>query len=394
MIENRFIHINEKETFEETKPNIQDSSIVFCKESGEIVTHGENYGDPKWEELGVPKNTIQFIFDQTGTGDVITPIFDTGLLDYLAENIKCYQGKYQKDGSMLVTPLNTTIATTEGPKYYFAPTSYLDGSEISMADDRTNNKDYFTRIPTIYYKSEEIEPDKFKITFSACELKGYHKIFGWDTLIGTGSGSIFNNRFYANDAAQNNQITLSQAKEYLANRGEGYYGMTSDEMGVLMFLNIYHDRSVNKTVTEFNCFLGVKCVFKNGSRGRMCPPNIEIDNALAKITHLDGNIEYLKVPYIWSARFSKLWIGEYLTILPKEGGNGIYNSDTCWMGNSEGVAMYCACDVHSGWQISADRNDARMAQDVSIHLKIRPCFKGKIMETDDVDYFKSLPIIN
>ena len=60
MIENRFIHINEKETFEELKSQIDDSSIVFCKESGEIVTHDENYGKPLWKEIGKPKPKIDF----------------------------------------------------------------------------------------------------------------------------------------------------------------------------------------------------------------------------------------------------------------------------------------------------------------------------------------------
>lgn len=51
MIPNQFIHIKEKETFEDLKKDIQDGSIVFCKESGEIVTHGENYGKPLWKEI-------------------------------------------------------------------------------------------------------------------------------------------------------------------------------------------------------------------------------------------------------------------------------------------------------------------------------------------------------
>lgn len=69
MIENRFIHINEKETFESLKEVIKDESIVFCKESGEIVTHEEDYGKPKWREIGYPSN--QTIYYTTNDGNII-----------------------------------------------------------------------------------------------------------------------------------------------------------------------------------------------------------------------------------------------------------------------------------------------------------------------------------
>lgn len=333
----------------------------------------------------LPDPCISFIFNQTGEGEVVTPIKDTGLLDYLVENIKIYQGKYQEDGSMLVTELVTEI----NPNYEINVVSYLDGSFVHM---NQGDADYFTHIPTIYYKSIEISPDKFKIKFSAYPFPNAKKVFGENNLIGYGSGCLIDDNFYANKETQGSQITLTQAKRGIANRGIGYYGMTSDEMGVLMFLTIYYDKNVNGFVLTNNSFLGIDCVFVNGDYGRMCPPNIEIDNAVAKVTHLDGNIEYLNVPYIWNGPFSKLHIGKYLTILPKEEGNGIYYSKSCYIGNADGIAMYCPC--FSQWQIGADRNDTQLAQDSGTKLKIRPCFKGKIVETKDVEWFKSLPIIN
>lgn len=396
MIKNRHIHINTKEDFEDNKPEIQDSSIVFCKESGEIVTHGENYGKPKWDEIADTRCMIEFIFNQTGEGEVITPIRDTGLLDYLADNIKIYQGKYQEDGSMLVTPLNIKVLK-DGGVYYFEPVSYLDGSGVitDIQPSNSDNRDFFTYLPAIYYLSKEIEPDKFKITFSTNPFKGCHKVFGEDNLIGHCSGCLTNNNFYANNTAQGLKITLTRALAGIENRGKGYYGMTSDEMGVLMFLNIYYDRNVNRAVLYTSPFLGVYGLFMNGSFGRVCPPNIEINNAVAKVTHLDGNIEYLDVPYIWGGSIKKLYIGEYLTILPKEAGTGIYDSKQCYIGNSEGIAIYCSnIENHYGWQICGDRSDAQLAQEDGLKLKIRPCFKGRIVETQDVEYFKSLPIIN
>lgn len=390
-IEKRLVHFDKQKEFNEAFSNeeIKDESIVFINDSRKINTHKAQYKTITWGNIG---KTIEFIFNQTGEAwsPRVTPVFDTGLLDYLLENIKCYQGKYQEDGSMMVLPLNVEIGS-ENSEYDIKPVSYLDGSELTLTEE--NKNDFFVQLPNIYYKSTEIESDIFKIKFSTYPFNGCHKVFGPDTLIGIGSGFIKDNGFYANGAWQGKQITFSQAKEYLANRGSGYYGITSDEMGVLMFLQIYQERNVNGNVlTVGNRFLGVHCVFTNGNDGRMYPPNIEINNAVAKVTHLDGNIEYLHLPYIWGQGIKKLYIGEYLNILPKEAGQGIYNTSDCWIGNSDGIAIYFPSGAK--WRICGDRNDEQGAQESGVKLKIRPCFKGKIIETTDVEYFKSLPIIN
>lgn len=388
----KYNHIENKSTFLEQlkEGTINDNDISLIEETNEVYTHGRYYKRYEWGEIANPKHTIEFIFNQTGQGEVVAPIFDDGLLDYLAENIKIYQGKYQEDGSMIVCP---ALAEVNKETYYFSASKFIDGSPLPDQTGVNSNVEFFTKIPTIYYKCDEIEPDKFDIKFSASPFIGAHKVFGNDILIGFQSGTYKNGKYYTGYDYFTDSISFTQAREAVAARGKGYYGFTSDEFGVIMFLNIFHS-GVNGDVTNYgNSFLGVADKFSNGSSARNFIPNIYINNTVAEVHHLDGKIEQLKVPYIWSKSFSKLYIGEYLTILPKEEGTGIYNSgNSNWMGNSEGIAVYLPdYSVYGKWAFSADRSDESIK---GRPLKIRPCFKGKIVETQDVDYFKSLPIIN
>lgn len=362
---------------------INENRIVGLYKGLEEITRGYTYDSSLiYGDNDLLEPCINFIFNQTGEGDVVIPIKDTGLLEYLIKRIKCYHGKYQENGSMLVTPL-----ITEVNGYDIQPISYLTGEKINSL---VGNHDFFTTVPTIYYKSTEIREDIFEMMFSARPFDGCHKVFGENILIGTFSGNAVNKGYYANVGSSGPGITFSGARERISNRGKDYYGFTSDEMGVWMFLNIYNGGVNGPVVSTYSNFIGIECVFVNGGDGRMYPPNIEINDTIAKVTHLDGHIEYLKVPYIWNSSFSKLHIGEYLTIVPKEEGKGIYNVGSAWMGNSDGVAIYTSSNLGE-WMICADRSDSDAG---GVRIKIRPCFKGIIEETEDVEYFKSLPIIN
>lgn len=289
---------------------------------------------------------------------------------------------------MLVTPLNVQITQ----EYDIHLVSYLDKEPVIL---NKIDYDYFTKLPKIYYESIEILPDKYDIKFSLKPFSGASKVFGNDILIGHGSGYFYNNKFYANHRDSPKGVNFEDAKNGIILRGEGYYGFTSDEAGVLTLLNIYKN-GVNGNIINYNSFLGVSNVIVNGCEGRMYFPNVELDTFIAKVTHLDGIIEYLNIPYIWSGSFSKLHIGKYLTILPKEEGEGIYDSQNCWI-DKNGTGFYNigfkqdAPPEDNYWAISGDRNNRTITE---VNLKIRPCFKGKIIETKDVEWFKSLPIIN
>ena len=316
----------------------------------------------------VPEHTIEFIFNQTGEGDIVTPLVDTGLLDYLVENIKAYQGKYQEDGSMVVTEL-----VLETGNIYGNPTIYDRTPTKYKYKDEKINYDCFIKFPTIYYKVSEIEPDIYKIKFSASPFENCLKVFGNDILIWN----------YTNDIGN---CTLSQAEETIINKGQGYYCYTSDEMGVLAFLNIFANGINNDVIRTQSQFLGIVSNITSGM-GRNYYPNVKIDNLVAEITHNDGEVEYLQVPYLWSQSYNKLHITKYLNIIPKEVGEGIYKvGDKCWI-NNNGIGFYYLDTDY--WGISGDKG----AND-KMNFRCRLCFKGKIVETEDVEWFKSLPIIN
>lgn len=379
-----FHHYQHRDDFHELHVSPQD--VVFVKDSKEIIRSGRTYVKPSWGML----KTTEFIFDQNGKPeDAFIELRETGLLQYLVENVRIYECKLLEDGQMLCLPLQREVVD----EYYLECSSYPDGTPLAD-DTRSDCKiDRMAVIPAVYYRSVEISPHKYRMKFSASYFPGSHKVFGDDTLIGTGSGYYTDGGWYANTSWSSSKITFTQAREGIARRGSGYYGFTSDEMGVLMFLEMFVD-GVNGSVIRWDKhrgdFLGIKNVFANGNDGRMYPPNISIDKGLCTVEHLDGIKESFRVPYIWGGQFNKLRIGEYLTIVPIEQGTGFYELADTWIGNETGIAIYTS-GKNGSWSIAADRSDADAT---GVTLKVRPCFKGKIVETLDVAAFKSIPIIN
>lgn len=48
MINNKFVHFNRKDTFIENEPDIREDSLVFIKESNEILAKDELYSFISW----------------------------------------------------------------------------------------------------------------------------------------------------------------------------------------------------------------------------------------------------------------------------------------------------------------------------------------------------------
>lgn len=339
---------------------------------------------------------LAFMFDQNpGTKKIITPINDTGFLDYLVENTKPYVAKYQEDGSMLVCPVKKEIQEN----YAIAePQCYWDGftSEIFIkASNRIYTTDFMAIIPTIYYKCYEASPDKFVMKFAVEPFEGCKQVFGEDYLIAMESGRLSNNRFYANGQTFGEKLSFTEARAAITSRGEGYYGMTSEERGVLYFLQCYIYNDIFVGWSGYHGILGINGGTLVSGGNRHYIPNIEFENMVATVHHLDGIDETFQLPSLWGTNFSKLIIGEYLTILPKEAGNGIYGKQDNWIDN-KGIGIYLPNNTTSYTVgFSADRNDETIKQLGGWSgIRIRPCFKGKIVETLESEWFDSLPIIN
>ena len=353
-----------------------------------------------WPPDYLRHESIEFNFNQkTGEFGVA---YDAGFIEYLLDNTTIYLVKCTEDGGVVAIPLwsepdyetggmiyseRDVNAGNKGKFFYKIDpqrvSKYVNGSVI----------DVMTQIPSIYYQCKEVEEDLFNIKFSTYPFDGCHEVFGSDRLIGLYSGEEVGGKWYSN-VNVTGKHTFTQCKQCVANKGPGWYGVYSEEIGVLMMLAMFKSGVNGRVLTVSYAPFGIANPFVNGSGGRNYMPNIEIDPAtnIAAVHHLDGTTEYMEVPYIWGGNFSKLYWGEYLTIIPKEAGNGIYNvQGQCWMGNHKGISLYLSCNENR-WAISGDRDDTDITG-MADQLRIRVCYHGDYTITNDIDYFESLPVL-
>lgn len=61
-IDKKLIHFNTKDTFDQKKDQIKDTSIVFVKDANIIYTHGEEYQWVSWSYLKVDVPTGYSLF--------------------------------------------------------------------------------------------------------------------------------------------------------------------------------------------------------------------------------------------------------------------------------------------------------------------------------------------
>lgn len=378
-------------------------SEILTKDISHIWYNGEYYAKMYrgnkliWPPDYLKHESIEWTFNQkTGEFNVIQ---DAGFIEYLLDNTTIYLSKCTEDGGVIVIPLHSNPDYSTGGmnycegaaggnqgkfRYKIDPgriSKYVNGSKI----------DVMTQIPTIYFRCKEVGEDLFDIQFSTYPFDGCHEVFGPNRLIGLYSGEELGGKWYSNVNVTRNH-TFTECKQCVANKGKGWYGAYSEEIGVLMMLAMFKSGVNGKCLDLDYAPFGIANPFANGGDGRNYMPNIEIDPTtnIAKVSHLDGGVEYLEVPYIWGGSFSKLYWGEYLTIIPKEKGNGIYyTKDECWIGNHKGTSIYLP-GSGGKWSIAGDRDDSDAT---GVQLRIRACYHGDYIITNDIEYFESLPVL-
>ena len=377
---------------------------VLTKDISRIWYDGEYYAKMYkgnkliWPPDYLKHESIEYTFNQkTGEFKVVQ---DAGFVEYLLDNTTIYLSKCREDGKVVVIPLYSEPDYETGSMNYrfqeggnTAPFTYRIDKSASIYNS-TSHIDIMTQVPTIYFRCKEVGEDLFDIQFSTYPFDGCHEVFGPERLIGLFSGESWNGKWYSNvNMIYGAKPTFSDCRQLIANKGEGWYGAYSEEIGVLMMLAMFKS-GVNGEVLTFGYTpFGIANPFCNGGGGRNYMPNIEIDPAtnIAKVSHLDGGVEYLQVPYIWNGYFSSLYWGEYLTIIPKTPGTGIYKNNMCWMGNNKGISIYLPTGEGT-WSIAGDRDDSD-ATAMQDQLRIRACYHGDYIITNDIKYFESLPIL-
>lgn len=376
---------------------------VLTKDIGRIWYEGEYYSKMYkgnklvWPPDYLKHESIEYTFDEnTGKFQVVQ---DAGFIEYLLDNTTIYLVKSAGDNPAVAIPLYSEPDYNNGSmKYRFqgdantAPFTYRIDKSPSIYNSMSKI-DVMTQIPTIYFRSKEIGDGLYDINFSTYPFDGCHEVFGPERLIGLYSGQDVGDKWYSNVNVASKH-TFTECKQFVANKGKGWYGAYSEEIGVLMMLAMFKSGVNGDCLTYSYTPFGVANPFTNGGGGRNYLPNIEIDPAtnIAAVHHLDGNTEYLKVPYIWGKSFSKLYWDEYLTILPKQEGTGCYNTkNEVWMGNSKGIGIYLATG-EGKWSIAGDRDDSDILN-MSDNLRIRVCYHGDYVITNDIKYFEELPVL-
>lgn len=354
-----------------------------------------------WPPTYLRHESIEYTFNQkTGEFRVIQ---DAGFIEYLLENTTLYLSKCTKEGPPVVIPIlsypnyDTGGMLFTGDKLGMGTTNrdvYYRVDQSKSIYTTSSHIDFVTQIPSIYFKCKEVAEDMFDIQFSTYPFEGCHEVFGPDRLIGLFSGESWEGKWYSDvNMMYGFKPTFSDCRNHVAAKGKGWYGAYSEEIGVLMMLAMFKSGVNGQVLTYDYAPFGVANPFCNGGGGRNYMPNIEIDPAtnIAKVSHLDGNVEYLQVPYIWNGYFSSLYWGEYLTIIPRTPGTGIYKNNMCWMGNNKGISIYLPTGEGS-WSLAGDRDDSD-ATAMSDQLRIRACYQGEYTVTDDIEYFENLPIL-
>lgn len=380
---------------------------VLTKDISHIWYDGEHYAKMYkgnkliWPPDYMKHESIQYTFNQkTGQFNVVQ---DAGFIEYLLDNTTIYLAKCREDGNVVVIPLWSEPDYNSGGMLYTANNLGVRNDvravfyEIDHTESIYNTNshiDYLTQIPTIYFRCQEVAEDMFDINFSTYPFDGCHEVFGPERLIGLFSGESYQNKWYSNvNMMYGYKPTFSDCRNHVAAKGKGWYGAYSEEIGVLMMLAMFKSGVNGKCLSYDYAPFGVANPFCNGGNGRNYMPNVEIDPAtnIAHVKHLDGTIEQLQVPYIWGGNFATLHWGEYLSIIPKTAGNGIYQRAQTWIGNNKGISVYLPTGEGT-WSIAGDRDDSD-ATDMQDQLRIRACYHGDYIITNDIEYFESLPIL-
>lgn len=385
--------------------------IHWGNDNIEAVYKGENL---IWPPIYIEDRYAKFIFNQKGRPeDACEDVEDNDMIGYIAQNTKTYMAKSMPDGTVTVIPLATIVNPEKGyvdlvnsfdsdgnPQHVsnnndvYYDIRDKDGKLIKSEYGINSVIDFVVQIPKIYFLCRTLEEDRFEITMSTYPFVGAHELYGKDRLIGKFSGEWVNNKWWS-DINVSKTCTFSQAKQFVLNKGTGWYPMYTEEMGLLMMMDICLSGVNGNILTYGFSPFGISNIFCNGD-GRMYPPNLVIDpeTDIATVYHLDGNVEHFNVPKIWNGYFNKLYWGEYLTILPKSEGakDEFYQDSICWIGNNKGIGIYTPTGQGT-WSIAGDRDDSNAASDSGVRIRCRACYYGNYTVTTDKDYFESLPIL-
>lgn len=329
--------------------------------------------------------TIDQSYSDGGTEVHITGQVNEGDIKQIVDNTHVYACKYLgEEEGILICQLNDNVD------------AFYDGTPFNRNGE---DGEIYSRLPLFSIKGEALSDDIFKIRVAYNVKKTGWNVWENNQLVGYTSARPYNGVYMSIEGNQDTSQKKShdEGVSIMRERGPQFSFLSYQQRCILSFL-YYGIYGTTKDVLSSSAhkFLGILSFCSNWSEKIR---NVVINNRTATITMPDGTQRTLNIAGsggVSSAYIKKLHIGEHLDILPKEFGASYTTGycGNCWTSNANNCEMNMK--PNASYDVSGGDNAtvAGMSIEGTNKAYIRPTYQGKITETKDVEYFKSVPVIN
>lgn len=359
--------------------------------------------------LPILQSTIRINQNISDPATMISGDVNGEAIKAIRANSHRYLCKYTGDGEMTICQLDDANSNY----YYDGSPAILTGSE----------GDVMMGLPRFYTLAKEVEPDIWDITFAYGEKPSEEwKEWGGNDLIGVYKGSKSENKLYSHsDVTPAGNINYNST--YASDRGNGYTFMRLSYRNIMAFLFYAMYGNTNSQV-----ICGKGCSTSNGKTGLL--DNLGMTDTTPELGNTIG-INFWGLENWWSSiqevvynvyipsgntfciyenysntnyrtlvvptkdgYITKIHIGEYLDIIPKSTGGSSTTGycDNFMAAYNANPALKCGGDTNKD---SAGIVSGRAYEGGTYpNFGTRLCFTGNLIPTKDVEYFKSIPIIN
>ena len=376
---------------------------------GDISIKSIYAGDVKvWPTLPISYITI----DQTITdpATMISGDVNGNEIQWIRNNTHRVLGKQTADGTVTYCRL----MDTDGTKYYDGTTATLTGSE----------GDVFVKLPTFYYKANELSTDVWQIGFAQSKPDDTWKTWDGNDLIGAYEAYNSSSKLYSRSGVvSTGSVSQANFKTYARARGTGYtlvkwkhhcmiaflfyalYGNTNSQAICGAGTSSYKKATggtnalgMEDTVAGGNGdsdsinFLGLENWWGNKYEW---VDNVEVNARVWKVTEDDGTVRQAGTGGSSDGYISKVLIGENLDMIPTAASGSItegYCDFYYQTGSSNRVFTRSCYGMTLGGGVAyalAYYGSSYTSSDCGSRL----AFRGTLVEAASVSAFKALSAI-
>lgn len=341
------------------------------------------------------------------TGDV-----NGAVIQSMRSRIRRCMCKKTSEGKVTIAFLNNTNSNF----YENGDSARLSGSD----------GDVMVYFPEYYYKYEQLEKNKFAITYSLNRIDDtFIKVP--ECLLGAYEAYNTNSKLYSYSGVDSTgSVSQENFKSYARTRGAGYQIIDYDQHKMIawLFYAIYgtrHCQSVcgsgtngfHKVTGQTNAIGNTDTTTANGNSMSVNFLGIEncwgnkfewLDNVIVNngtwvitdtVTGVSRNVVGLQTNSSWGYAKTAV-VGDHLDIIAKEGGlndsAGYSDGFLTTTGSSRVVLRSCNGSYAVGGVAGAYASDD--ASNASSYYGSRLAFRGEITQEDNIGAFRDLPLIN